>query len=244
MWTKNNRRYLKMSAYAQKRRKVSTSDALLKPFKSPIRRPQVTKSQTCTYAGSSTTTPADSPKKQNVDQHDRIGLQGESPAPVHSSTDRTQAAQIPPLYNNHSHSDDTSALAHKHAALLTHLSSVSADLDKATQALSIESSTLDVELMSLIEIWRAASRQAAEEVYADVRDRVNSIGGLRAWRQWEMDKAAERQASWDDGMRTVYPERNDDNDDTDISQHENRSDAEDTETSSGFKGTDTDAVSC
>lgn len=36
--------------------------------------------------------------------------------------------------------------------------------------------------MALIAKWKAASREAAEEVFGDVRDRVNRMGGVGAWR--------------------------------------------------------------
>ncbi|KZL69666.1 DNA repair protein Dds20/Mei5 [Colletotrichum tofieldiae] len=40
----------------------------------------------------------------------------------------------------------------------------------------------DEELIGLIEKWRAASRIAAEEVYEGSRERVEGMGGLKAWR--------------------------------------------------------------
>lgn len=36
--------------------------------------------------------------------------------------------------------------------------------------------------MALIAKWKGASREAAEEVFGDVRDRVNRMGGVGAWR--------------------------------------------------------------
>lgn len=46
----------------------------------------------------------------------------------------------------------------------------------------------DQDLVALIEKWRAASRQAAEEVYAASRERVQSMGGMRAWRRTRMEE--------------------------------------------------------
>jgi len=36
--------------------------------------------------------------------------------------------------------------------------------------------------VALITKWKGASREAAEEVFGDVRDRVNRMGGVGAWR--------------------------------------------------------------
>ncbi|GKT43183.1 uncharacterized protein ColSpa_03364 [Colletotrichum spaethianum] len=41
----------------------------------------------------------------------------------------------------------------------------------------------DEELLELIEKWRAASRIAAEEVFEGSRERVEGMGGLKAWRR-------------------------------------------------------------
>lgn len=37
--------------------------------------------------------------------------------------------------------------------------------------------------MGLIAKWKGASREAAESVFGDVRDRVNGMGGVGAWRE-------------------------------------------------------------
>ncbi|KAL0935296.1 uncharacterized protein CTRU02_209887 [Colletotrichum truncatum] len=41
----------------------------------------------------------------------------------------------------------------------------------------------DEELVALIEKWRGASRQAAQEVFEASRERVQSMGGMKAWRK-------------------------------------------------------------
>ncbi len=42
---------------------------------------------------------------------------------------------------------------------------------------------VDAELKELIVRWRGASRQAAEDVFERIRDRVESMGGARVWRE-------------------------------------------------------------
>lgn len=54
--------------------------------------------------------------------------------------------------------------------------------------------------MALVKKWRGASREAAEEVYRDVRERVNRMGGVRGWRAREKERRKgmlEFQREWD-----------------------------------------------
>lgn len=53
----------------------------------------------------------------------------------------------------------------------------------------------DEELEALILKWRAASQDAAEELFASARDKVFRMGGVRAWKE-SAKKSRER---WDDG---------------------------------------------
>ena len=54
--------------------------------------------------------------------------------------------------------------------------------------MKIEQSGKDAELEALIKKWRDASKDAAEEVFRGVRDRVNRMGGVRGWREAERRK--------------------------------------------------------
>lgn len=65
-----------------------------------------------------------------------------------------------------------------------------------TQAYSLATSKKDEELVTLTDRWRAASRAAAEELFASTRDRVNRMGGVRAWQQRERE-AKQRLKKWD-----------------------------------------------
>ena len=80
----------------------------------------------------------------------------------------------------------------------------------------------------MIEIWRKASQSAAEEVYSGVRDRVNGMGGLQAWRQREKDKFggnAETAWGWDENER----KRNDDECEDEADDHEDEESKEEEE---------------
>ena len=205
-----------MSAQAPKpkRRKISTSSALLKPFKSPIRKPQATSDRTKSCVGPSSPTYLDSLQTGPTDECNR--LEADKPplavTGAYLSTDRTAVPLALTSDATHPRSDGMSALRRQHAVLLSHFSSVRTDLDTVGQAFSIESSTRDAELAGLIEVWRSTSRQAAEVVYATVRDRVNGLGGARAWKQREMDKALNGWGRWDDGGKASNAECNEGND--------------------------------
>lgn len=57
-----------------------------------------------------------------------------------------------------------------------------------------------MELERLITKWRRASRDAAEEVFAETRDRVNKMGGVRGWKEREREgreRTREFQREWD-----------------------------------------------
>lgn len=53
--------------------------------------------------------------------------------------------------------------------------------------------------MALIGKWKVASREAAEEVFGDVRDRVNRMGGVGAWREREGGRGRGGGWGFDDG---------------------------------------------
>lgn len=71
------------------------------------------------------------------------------------------------------------------------------DIDILQQAVGLLTSSKDSELEALSLKWRAASRLAAEEVFASARDRVNRMGGVGAMREREREQK-EFQAGWDE----------------------------------------------
>ena len=167
-----------------KRRKLNDTSALLKPFKSPLRNPQSKPESEVALAQYKSPTPEDA-------------LAGYAPHATKPSQtlvrNRRPLRMVP---TTPAESEEIKALQREHTALLNQFASMRAELDKITQALKIEASPRDDELRKLIKQWRTASQQAAEEVYADVRDRVNGMGGLRAWRERERQRA-ENAWGWD-----------------------------------------------
>ena len=170
-----------MATPLSKRRKLNDTSALLKPFKSPLRDTQSNSGGQGTDAR---------PPRQEAQDASRGSHQAEHRS-VKAVTQRPYPARLIPTASTQL--PEIAQLQRQHTALLNRLASTRAELDKVNQVLKIEHSTRDAELERLIKQWRSASQQAAEEVYADVRDRVNGMGGLRAWREREKHRA---ESSW------------------------------------------------
>ncbi|KAL9608869.1 MAG: hypothetical protein Q9167_006318 [Letrouitia subvulpina] len=182
-----------------KRRRIEASSALSQPFKSPFKtslKPSPQSANTATAIRSS-----DTPLEKNKSRS--------APKPLLTHT--TPAAPSPRLplprtrplsYISPSKlSPQVAELQKKHTALLTQLNASKAKLDTTTQALKLESSQPDAELEVLIQKWRRASKDAAEEVFSSVRDRVNRMGGVKAWKEREREKASNGAfgGGWDTG---------------------------------------------
>lgn len=115
-------------------------------------------------------------------------------------------------------------------ALHQHLLTLRAQLDTLKQAQRILSQQKASELASLRDKWRIATRAAAEELYANVKERVNRMGGVSAWREGEM-KRRERVEEWarEDRERAemeedAISEDDDDDDDSDADEEEDSDD--------------------
>ena len=87
------------------------------------------------------------------------------------------------------------ALQKQHSALLSQLSSFRQQLDIAQQAVKLTQSKQDIELQNLITKWKSTSRDAAEEVFRNARDKINRMGGVGAWRE----RTNKKPEGWDDG---------------------------------------------
>lgn len=66
--------------------------------------------------------------------------------------------------------------------------SVKNDIDTLNQASRISSSTTDSDLELLSQKWKAASQTAADELFGTVKERVNRMGGVEAWKESERMK--------------------------------------------------------
>ncbi|CCU81500.1 DNA repair protein Dds20/Mei5 [Blumeria hordei DH14] len=108
------------------------------------------------------------------------------------------------LKNDH----DIAPLLQNQRKLENQLKDLKKDLEVAEQAKKIEQESykknpegeIDGELNELITRWTLASRQAAEELYCIVKDRVNSMGGPRAWKEMEK-RRLENFSTWDEEVQ-------------------------------------------
>lgn len=66
--------------------------------------------------------------------------------------------------------------------------SVKNEVDALKQANQVSSTDTDAELEILVQKWRIASQTAAEELFGTVKERVNRMGGVAAWRESEKNK--------------------------------------------------------
>lgn len=84
-----------------------------------------------------------------------------------------------------------------------------ADIQTLTQAHRLATSARDTDLEVLRARWRLASRAAAEKLFAGTRDRVNRMGGVRAWREREREQKEFRN-QWDrEEMAAIQPHSHD-----------------------------------
>lgn len=102
---------------------------------------------------------------------------------------------------------DSSHLQKQHNALSTRLTHLRQSLDTAQQALQVQSSNQCGELQSLVQKWRAIAQAVADELFNDAKERIDTMGGLEAWRR----RTKEDARLWN----------NDDDDEEDNQQHEN-----------------------
>ncbi|MCJ1339318.1 hypothetical protein MMC09_004607 [Bachmanniomyces sp. S44760] len=79
-------------------------------------------------------------------------------------------------------------LQKQHTQFLTTLAGLRASLETNSQALRLESLSRDADLERLIAVWKGASRAAAEEIFGNVKDRVNRMGGVSGWQEKERER--------------------------------------------------------
>jgi hypothetical protein len=177
-----------------KRRKLDESSSTLsKPFKSPMRvglnsqNHQINhQEQTVPDQRAKVKLHQANPYANVTDVHDNSLRQStaEPPRPPSSSS---PICKPPPRLSSSprgpAKDPEYLSLQKQHSALVLQLSKLRQALDTAQQALKIQSSNTDVELELVIVKWQRISRDAAEELFTDAKDRVNRMGGVGAWRE-------------------------------------------------------------
>lgn len=115
----------------------------------------------------------------------------ESPPTLRVSKPRGMGVRI-------SRNPEIAAAQRLRASLQRHLMELQSEVHTHRQALRIEEMDKINELHELIEKWRLAAREAAEEVFAGAKERVCRMGGVKAWKE-KNEKKDEWNSGWDDG---------------------------------------------
>ncbi|KAL4975688.1 hypothetical protein BDW66DRAFT_151796 [Aspergillus desertorum] len=182
----------------KRRRLDQATNALSKPFKSPLRRPTPAVKdevgspkveEAATPISSSVATTSD---KQDTDAtfptpHSTTALPT-PPPPPHRRTlsgQRSKPVRKPVLSD-----PEIANLQKQQRELQSRLLSLRSDLDTVQQALRIESSNREEELEALIVKWKRVSQDAAEEVFTGAQERISRMGGVKAWRERMNDNDA------------------------------------------------------
>ncbi|KAG9242786.1 hypothetical protein BJ878DRAFT_154244 [Calycina marina] len=211
-----------MSTPAAKRRRIdAASNTLSKPFRSPFKTPfkspvnQTEKNNTSiTYTPLKPTTQPKQSLSQAVlaEKASNLSLSSLGPRKKKTFNSLVQATAL-------NAEPDIAPMLKKQRDLEKQLREVKEELDQAEQARKIERDSekngceeIDGELVELCVKWKGASRQAAEELFGKVRDRVNRMGGPRAWKEAQK-KQQESQGGWDEPDQQKNGDDDDNNDD-------------------------------
>ncbi|KAI4166110.1 MAG: hypothetical protein LQ342_000541 [Letrouitia transgressa] len=182
-----------------KRRRIEPSSALSKPFRSPLKIPLNPCPQSANTANAilSSDTPLNESKSGLAPEPLLNHITPATPLSRPSLPRTRLSSHISPSKS----SPQVAELQKKHTALLAQLNASKVKLDTTAQALKLESSQSDAELELLIKKWRRASKDAAEEVFSSVRDRVNRMGGVKAWKERERERVSSGAfgGGWDTG---------------------------------------------
>ncbi|PQE15933.1 dna repair dds20 mei5 protein [Rutstroemia sp. NJR-2017a BVV2] len=187
-----------------RRRIEAANNTLQKPFRSPFKTPfkspllNRNSLNTPTSASVSTSTPSkpvNSPLSLSTPVATPIALASRA------SAARAKKTFASPVSSAALNADpDIAPLVKMQRDLERQLKEVKQELEVVEQARKIERDSgegdIDGELVRLCEKWREASRGAAEELFGKVRDRVNRMGGPRAWKEMQK-RQQEFQNQWD-----------------------------------------------
>ena len=183
-----------MSTPAAKRRRIDTaSQTLSKPFRSPFKTPFKSPVKTSASQESTSTAPQSNVPLAPKNTNSLLSNPSKTPSLPAPSTslatpnrpNRAKQTFSSPVQAAALNADpDIAPLLRAQRELEKQLREVKEELDTAEQARKIEADSakkdpsreIDGELVELIEKWKAASRQAAEELFGKVRDRVNRSG--------------------------------------------------------------------
>lgn len=162
---------------AKRRRLDQSTASLTKPFRSPLRKD-----------------PGNPSHKPNITSPDTKLHQDTKLSPlVTTSNDPAETTKKPQGSASTGSTETTNAehrdLQKEHVALTLHLKKLCQSLDVAQQALQIETSNQLVQVQVLISKWTAVARDVAEQLFDEAKERIDHMGGLKAWRHRAQDDA-------------------------------------------------------
>ncbi|RKF63796.1 Swi5-dependent recombination DNA repair protein 1 [Erysiphe neolycopersici] len=220
-----------MSTQAAKRRRRDVANfTLSKPFRSPFKRPPTTTNMPtlelnpiCKIENTESSYCSEALETIPNRKHSYSSFQL---GPRSSHNCLSKRKQFSPRTTAILNEDpDVSPLLRIQHNLEKQLRELNEQLDIAEQAKKIEEESskkgfkdVDGELSELITKWTIASRQAAEELFSKVQDRVNRMGGPRAWKEMEK-RRLENFRRWD---QEDAPKINHDNNEDMDNSHEMR----------------------
>ncbi|KIW54700.1 hypothetical protein PV05_07045 [Exophiala xenobiotica] len=184
---------------AKRRRLDQSTASLTKPFRSPLRKD-----------------PSDPSHKPNITSPDtKLHLDTKLSPLVTTSIDSAETTKKPHGSASTGFAGTANAehreLQKEHVALTLHLKKLCQSLDVAQQALQIETSNQIVQLQVLISKWKAVARDVAEQLFDEAKERIDHMGGFKAWQHRAQDDAR----LWNKDEKTThhYPDdRRDEND--------------------------------
>lgn len=159
--------------YPAKRQRIEKASAILcKPFRSPLKTridkhgPYFSRTQDDPSKQPISCTPQRSPPSDFTQQG--------CPSKVGESV--TRDANLTTI-------NDLIVLQKQYSSLAQQLRKLKQDLDVTEQALKIRCSSQADQTQEAILNWRDIARQAADDVFTISQNRINSMGGLKAWRE-------------------------------------------------------------
>ncbi|KIW70302.1 hypothetical protein PV04_02587 [Phialophora macrospora] len=175
-----------------KRRKLDQPQPFQnKPFRSPLR---------------TVSKPQEQPTRVQLQSPETYTSVIYQPTPLLNSTASPNTSQNPPASGSilplGAACIKPADLQKQHTALSLRLTQLRQSLENADQALQIEESGQNTELKRLITKWRAAAQEAADELFADARERIDAMGGVGAWRR----RANEDSQRWNDDAKESLPQ--------------------------------------
>ncbi|KAL1589597.1 hypothetical protein WHR41_01702 [Cladosporium halotolerans] len=179
---------------AKRRRLNHASSTLSKPFVSPLKTADVTRTPPRDRRSALTETrnPPYVPSTLAHTVKPTLSTVARSNAPSRPSSAITPSRPNPvrrQAYITPRRSDPAEQAAQKAiTSLELQIKSVRNDIDTLNQASKYADSDADSELEALALKWRLACQGAAEELFGSVKERVNRMGGVEAWRESEKQK--------------------------------------------------------